>query len=204
MQKLPADPGATRAEACGLQDPRIVYNRADQTYYMTFCVYSDPLPINPKTNPRGIGCGGAGVGLATSKTPSIKESWVRHGYNCHNFTTNQDNCGKSAAILIRESGTHYMFWGIPTIAVSISHDLIHWTLLNSSWVVPDEKAQEMWVEAGSPPVQLSDGNYIMSYNIADGDLWWGIGEISPGVLVFRLLVSVLVSVQSPMDGAMLT
>ena len=42
--------------------------------------------------------------------------------------------------------------------------------------VPDTKAQEMWVEAGSPPEQLSDGNYIMSYNIADGDLWWGIGQ----------------------------
>jgi hypothetical protein len=35
-----------------------------------------------------------------------------------------DNCGKSAAILVRESGPHYMFWGIPTIAVSISHDLL--------------------------------------------------------------------------------
>jgi len=55
----------------------------------------------------------AGVGLATSKTPDVKESWVRHGYNCHNFTTKADNCGKSAAILIRETGLHYMFWGIP-------------------------------------------------------------------------------------------
>jgi hypothetical protein len=36
-----------------------------------------------------------------------------------------------------------MFWGIPTIAVSVSHDLIHWTLLNASWVVPDPKAQEI-------------------------------------------------------------
>merc|ERR1711904_167879 len=70
-----------------------------------------------------------------------------------------------------------MFWGIPTIAVSISHDLIHWTLLKSNWVVPDQSAQEMWVEAGSPPEQLSDGNYIMSYNIADTDLWWGIGYL---------------------------
>ena len=131
-----ADPGATKAEACGLQDPRIVYNKADQTYYMTYCVYSDPLPVDPKTNPKGILCGGAGVGLATSKTPDDKASWVRHGYNCHNSTTKQDNCGKSAAILIRESGgPHYMFWGIPTIAVSVSDDLLHWTLLNASWVV---------------------------------------------------------------------
>ena len=52
--------------------------------------------------------------------------------------------------------------GIPTIAVSISHDLLHWTLVNTSWVVPDAKHQEMWVEAGSPPQQLQDGNYIMS------------------------------------------
>ena len=58
--------------------------------------------------------------------------------------------------------------GIPTIAVSISHDLLHWTLVNTSWVVPDAKHQEMWVEAGSPPQQLQDGNYIMSESrIAD-------------------------------------
>ena len=25
---------------------------------MTFCVYSDPLPVNNKTNPEGIHCGG--------------------------------------------------------------------------------------------------------------------------------------------------
>jgi hypothetical protein len=183
----------------------------------------------------GIKCGGAGVGIATSKTPQLKESWVRHGYNCHNGTDGTDNCGKSAAILIRESGLHYMFWGIPTIAVSVSHDLLNWTLLNSSWVTPSAAAQEMWVEAGSPPQLLSDGNYIMSCasaadptcslrgaaaacrrrlfanrrvgwelpgvsqsfsqpaavhmagpapapaviadNIADGDLWWGIGYL---------------------------
>jgi predicted GH43/DUF377 family glycosyl hydrolase len=47
-------PGASKAEACGLQDPRITYNPADMTYYMTFCVYSDPLPKDPKTNPLGI------------------------------------------------------------------------------------------------------------------------------------------------------
>ena len=71
---------------------------------------------------------------------------------------------------------HYMFWGIPTIAVSTSHDLLNWTMVDPAWVVPDGgAATEMWVEAGSPPEQLSDGNYIMSYNIADGDLWWGIG-----------------------------
>ena len=55
--------------------------------------------------------------------------------------------------------------GIPTIAVSISHDLLHWTLVNTSWVVPDAKHQEMWVEAGSPPQQLQDGNYIMSESL---------------------------------------
>ena len=27
------------AEACGVQDPRISYNPADETYYMTYCTY---------------------------------------------------------------------------------------------------------------------------------------------------------------------
>lgn len=162
-------------EACGVQDPRIVYNPADKTFYMTYCVYGPPLPQNNKTNPLGILCGGAGVGIATTQTPHIASSWVRHGYNCHNGTHN--NCGKSAAMLIRESGPHYMFFGIPSIAVSTSHDLIHWTLTDGSWMVPDGAAQEMWIEAGSPPQRLSDGNYIMTYNIADTNLWWGIGYL---------------------------
>ena len=67
------------SEACGVQDPRISHNPADGTYYMTYCVYGPPLPKDPKTNPLGIKCGGAGVGLATSKTPGNKTSWVRHG-----------------------------------------------------------------------------------------------------------------------------
>ena len=162
-------------EACGVQDPRIVYNKADQTFYMTYCVYGPPLPRNNKTNPLGIRCADAGVGIATSPSPHIPNSWVRHGYNCNNGT--HDNCGKSAAMLIRDSGLHYMFFGIPTIGVSVSHDLLHWTLANASWMLPDGSAQEMWIEAGSPPQRLSDGNYIMTYNIADTDVWWGIGFI---------------------------
>ena len=94
-------------ETCGVQDPRIAYNKADETYYMTYCVYGGLLPKDNKSNPRGNHCGDAGVGLATTKTPAVKESWVRRGYNCNNGTA--DNCGKSAAILVRESGPHYMF-----------------------------------------------------------------------------------------------
>ena len=48
-------------------------------------VYSDPLPVDPKTNPRGINCGSAGVGLATSKTPAVKDSWIRHGVRARVF-----------------------------------------------------------------------------------------------------------------------
>eukprot|EP00747_Dinoflagellata_sp_TGD_P179687 gnl/TRDRNA2_/TRDRNA2_30891_c0_seq1.p1 gnl/TRDRNA2_/TRDRNA2_30891_c0~~gnl/TRDRNA2_/TRDRNA2_30891_c0_seq1.p1 ORF type:complete len:408 (-),score=51.79 gnl/TRDRNA2_/TRDRNA2_30891_c0_seq1:82-1305(-) len=169
------EPDGSKAEACGVQDPRIVYNAADETYYMTYASFANPLPKDPKSNPRGILCGDAWVGLATSKTPDVAGSWSRHGYNCNNGTA--DNCGKSAAILVREHGLHYMFFGIPTISVSVSEDLLNWRLIKSDWVVPNATEQEMWVEAGSPPMKLDDGNYIMTYNIADSNLWWGIGYL---------------------------
>ena len=54
------------SEACGVQDPRISYNPADGTYYMTYCVYGPPLPKDPNTNPHGIKCGGAGTATSTS------------------------------------------------------------------------------------------------------------------------------------------
>merc|ERR1711957_690953 len=70
-----------------------------------------------------------------------------------------------------------MFWGIPTVNVAISDDLINWRTLITNWVQPDPEQREMWVEAGSPPERLEDGNYIMTYNIAAPDLWWGIGYL---------------------------
>lgn len=160
-----------KAEACGVQDPRVVHDKRDGTYYMTYAAYANPLPKDPKTNPYGIYCGDAWVGLASTKTPEDPSSWQRHGYNCDGV------CGKSAAILIRDEGPHYMFWGIPTIGVAISDDLIHWRHHKTDWVVPDPAWNEMWIEAGSPPERLDDGNYLMTYNIADSKLWWGIGYL---------------------------
>lgn len=159
------------AEACGVQDPRVVHDKRDGTYYMTYAAYANPLPKDPKTNPFGIWCGDAWVGLASTKTPDDPSSWQRHGYNCGGA------CGKSAAILIRETGPHFMFWGIPTISVAISDDLTNWKSYKPDWATPDPAWNEMWIEAGSPPERLDDGNYIMTYNIADGALWWGIGYL---------------------------
>lgn len=163
--------GSGKEEACGVQDPRVVLDKRDGTYYMTYCAWGDPMPKDPKNNPEGIFCANPRLGLATSKTPQDPASWKRLGYECNG------TCGKSAAILIREKGPHYMFWGIPNINVDVSDDLITWRPLISNWVTPDGSVQEMWIEAGSPPEVLDDGNYIMSYNIADSHLWWGIGYL---------------------------
>jgi len=170
------EPG-NKAEACGTQDPRIVFDARNGTYYMTYAAYANPLPKDPKTNPYGIWCGDAWVGLASTKTPEDPASWQRHGYNCKDPVSGVEACGKSAAILIREKGPHFMFWGIPTISVAVSDDLIHWKNYKSDWVTPDAAWDEMWIEAGSPPEKLDDGNYIMTYNIANGALWWGIGYL---------------------------
>ena len=127
----------SKAEACGVQDPRVVKDPKTGMYVMTYAAYANPLPYNNVTNPKSTFCGDAWLGLATTKTPQVASSWVRHGYNCGQDDTGKGkaNCGKSAAILVRDKPPHFMFFGIPTIGISTSDDLINWKLLNSSWPV---------------------------------------------------------------------
>ena len=68
-----------KAEACGVQDPRIVFDERSATYYMTYAAYANPLPKDPKTNPYGIYCGDAWVGLASTKTPEVARMCVGLG-----------------------------------------------------------------------------------------------------------------------------
>lgn len=128
---------------------------------MTYCNFGDPAPIDPKTNPLGIFCTQAGTRIATSANPVDPSSWKRIGsYDCGG------ECGKSAALLVRDSGKHYMFWGIPSINVAVSEDLVHWKTTQHDWLLPKQEWGEMWIEAGAPPRMLADGNYFFTYNIA--------------------------------------
>ena len=111
----PYNKSGNHVEDCGVQDPRVVYDGQTETYWMAYTTFgfaeqSDKGPIRKDT----CGGGGAGCGIASSKDPSNSSRWTRHGYG---------QLGKSAALLVRESGPHYAFFGIPSISVAVSWDM---------------------------------------------------------------------------------
>ena len=168
---------------CGVQDPRIVYNKATETYILAYTTFGyaqwGPGPLCHGC----CGGGGAGLGIATSKDPSNPNGWTRHGYN---------QLGKSAALLVRETGPHYAFYGIPSINLAVSWDLIHWNTTVWNWLIADD-AISGFVEAGAPPQLLSDGNYLMTYNILGPCNCWGAGYLildgtDPSIILQRTSV----------------
>ena len=111
----PYNASGNHVEDCGVQDPRVVYNGKTKTYWMAYTTFGfaeqgSHGPIRKDT----CGGGGAGCGIASSKDPSNPNGWTRHGYG---------QLGKSAALLVRESGPHYAFYGIPSISVAVSWDM---------------------------------------------------------------------------------
>jgi predicted GH43/DUF377 family glycosyl hydrolase len=77
----------TIEEDYGVEDPRVAYRELDQTYYM---FYSAVETLTTRV--------ASMLSLATTQTPWIKESWVRHGYV---FPT--INWSKSGALILRDA-----------------------------------------------------------------------------------------------------
>jgi len=80
---------------------------------------------------------------------------------------------QSGALLIRDEPPHYLISGAGEIFIASSDNLLNWTLgapfINATaWGNPN-------VEAGPPPMLLSDGNYVFFHNS-----WGGKGVPQPG------------------------
>eukprot|EP00928_Gymnodinium_smaydae_P020257 TRINITY_DN17833_c0_g1_i1.p1 TRINITY_DN17833_c0_g1~~TRINITY_DN17833_c0_g1_i1.p1 ORF type:complete len:370 (-),score=20.26 TRINITY_DN17833_c0_g1_i1:210-1319(-) len=142
----------------GTEDPRIAYDASNEMYYMMYTCWA-----RNRT---------ASLCLASTKDPTKKftagnaSSWVRHGPV---FPGDH----KSGAMLIRDQPPHYLLSGAGQIHISSTHDLTKWSLgetliTTTAWGNPN-------VEAGPPPLKLSDGNYVFFYNS-----WGGKGVPPPG------------------------
>jgi hypothetical protein len=77
---------------------------------------------------------------------------------------------RNGCAIVRPSGPHYVFYGesppLPGLGVATTTDFVTYTTLDDKWMVPNgpnASAPEIVIEAGSTPVQLSDGNYLHLY-----------------------------------------
>lgn len=135
----------------GTEDPRLAYDHTTGLYYMFYTCWGDGGPV---------------LCLATTRNPTAAGSWTRHGQQF-------PGSHKSGALLIRETGPHYLISGAGQIHIAQSDNLLNWTLgplfiSKTLWGNPN-------VEAGPPPMRLADGNYVFFHNS-----WGGRGVPEPG------------------------
>ena len=136
-------------DSWGTEDPRMQYNSADGLYYMFYTAYNGSA---------------IHLSLATTTNPTSGSSaWNRRGPL---FPTLQNT--KSAALLLRDSPPHYLFWGDHDIRVTTSADPTVWTDTGSILLSPrTDKFDSQLVESGPPPLRLSTGDYLFFYNSAE-------------------------------------
>lgn len=137
------------AEAFGTEDPRLRFDPATGLYHLFYTCYGAPGPFLCH----------ATTGDPTAPYPG---AWTRLG------AVNGIKDSKSAALLVRPAPPHYLLWGAGVIHLAVSEDLLNFTTVNSSWIVPRPEAFDSdLVEAGPPPLPLSDGNLLFFYNSAN-------------------------------------
>ena len=117
--------------------------------------------------------GGAGtLCLATTKDPTASSAdgsapgWTRHGPAF-------PGAHKSGALLIRDRSPHYLISGAGSIHIAQSDNLLNWTL--GPLFIDETLWGNPHVEAGPPPMRLTDGNYVFFHNS-----WGGAGVPPPG------------------------
>jgi hypothetical protein len=69
------------------------------------------------------------------------------------------------------NGTHWVSFGetgpLPGLGVAITNDFVNYTILNKTWMEPlganNSREPEIVLEAATPPVKLSSGDYLHMY-----------------------------------------
>lgn len=125
----------------------MVFNPKDNLYYMFYTAYNGSAIY---------------LSLATSANPTDPNGWTKHGPV---FPNHQNS--KSAALLLREKGPHYLLWGDSDIRIAESNDLLSWPDEGQILISPrPDSFDSKLVESGPPPMKLSNGDYIFFYNSA--------------------------------------
>lgn len=150
----------------GVEDPRIVESE-DGTYILTYTQWNRDVPR---------------LAVATSRD---LVTWTKHGPAFARASGGKylRTESKSGAILTRKkgdrliatrvNGKYWMYWGVPTIRLAISDNLLDWTPVEDSAgqaiaaLAPRARGFDSWlVEAGPPPLLMPAGIVVL-YNAGD-------------------------------------
>jgi len=151
--------GSDDCDCGGTNDPRVVYNPSDQTYYMFYTAYNSYKDYSH-------------LSLATSMNPTDSSGWTRHGAVFPNVSTSI-----SGALLVSDDTDilpNFLYWGVgdsggdTEIRVTNSSSLISWphegeVIISTRTGYFDSGA----VQLGPPPLKLSNGDFILFYNAYD-------------------------------------
>lgn len=136
------------AEEFGVEDPRLTWSDATGEFLLLYsAVQAQPTVISR-------------LALATTKTPSVKSSWVRQGPIFQTWS-------KSGSLVLRKRGPHMLIWGDSNLTLAYSYDLRHF-FNYPGWFITTraDHFDSALVEAGPSPLPLSDGNLLFLYNSA--------------------------------------
>jgi len=140
----------------GSEDPRVVFDAATGTW------------VNFWYQPgSSSSCSGSQctVALGFSKDPLNASSWSAE--DPIRLPWHRNGC-----LLLRNSPPHYAIFGegpgpLPGIGIASTMDLRSYTTLNATWLLPLGAAEdEIKLEAATPPVRLSTGDYLFFYAAA--------------------------------------
>lgn len=150
----------------GAEDPRVfVYDNFWYLYYY--------FP----------GQGQATVALRRTKTPLVPSSWE--------LVATQLPWHRNGCVIVDPygNGTHFVAWGETSavgIGISSTTDFVTYTTLNATWLEPngaaDPTAPEIVLEAATPPVRLSTGDYLHIY-AAGTPGWVANGNYTGGFII---------------------
>jgi predicted GH43/DUF377 family glycosyl hydrolase len=150
----------------GVEDPRIVESE-DGTYILTYTQWNRDVPR---------------LAVATSRDLI---TWSKHGPAFARASGGKylRNESKSGAILSRVegdriiatpvNGKYWMYWGVPTIRLATSDNLIDWTPVEDSTgqAIPALSARpagfDSWLVEAGPPALLMPGGIVVLYNAGD-------------------------------------
>jgi predicted GH43/DUF377 family glycosyl hydrolase len=99
---------ADETDSWGTEDPRMVLDEKSGLYYMFYTAYNGEDIY---------------LSLATSTNPTVTDSWTRLGPV---FPNGKIPNSKSGALLLRDKGPHFLYWGDSDIRITASTDPTVW------------------------------------------------------------------------------